>query len=427
MLLLCLMNIVVAQSALTTLNQELINLNNILIKTPSMQHEQNRLSPRADFFEDIIGADEETFLSWYINKPSEIRKRFFIETDNNWQRIIISTDGKRYKAGLFLSKTLENLQKQSEAYVKSLTVQTGSFSVIEAINPFGTAYHHQVDIGAMQANPVWRNAVFQVASNFSALEPTSPKHLPEYGISSYVTDKTQGPFASISAAPGLIYRMYCMFFDRSKPTAVHEWRQTAEHQINLLEKTTTPVQNGYIVFTDNYLKNNKIDEEYSNIQIGYHTNLQVTFGGVHGSLQEVVTDPQQIIHQVFTAAVDFGSTNFKYRKNSEALHIAQKILDAAYEGTLRAAAADNKKKVVLTLIGGGVFDNSLSSIVNAIIRMQDFIKKSGLAVTLVIYDSTRFGAAEFKAEQERLLSFVKETGGKYVQYSLSAINGKILN
>ena len=136
----------------------------------------------------------------------------------------------------------------------------------------------------MQSQREYQDAVFQVASNFSALEPTSQTYFPEYGISNYVFDKTQGPFAAISATPGLIQRMYYAFY--APYTEPSMWRQTGDHQIELLGDTDIPVKNGYIVIDDAYIKklsqevdiNAYFESQLEHIKIGFQGGTQVTFG-----------------------------------------------------------------------------------------------------------------------------------------------------
>ena len=87
------------------------------------------------------------------------------------------------------------------------------FSVIEADRFSESA---PVDIGALQADPANKDAVFQVASNFNALETMTPfNQLNVNSIQDYWVDPTQGPRASISAAPGLFYRRYYYFLPES--------------------------------------------------------------------------------------------------------------------------------------------------------------------------------------------------------------------
>jgi len=67
----------------------------------------------------------------------------------------------------------------------------------------------------MQADSENLGAVFQVASNFNALETTyATQNIDEHLLTSYIHDKTQGPFASISAAPGLLLRRYFPFYKK---------------------------------------------------------------------------------------------------------------------------------------------------------------------------------------------------------------------
>ena len=138
-----------------------------------------------------------------------------------------------------------------------------------------------------------------------------------------------------------------------------------------------------------------------------------------------VRNDEQLVTQVITSAIDFGATNHTLANNSCAREWGQLVLNAAYEGTLRAAYDAGKKTVFLTLVGGGVFGNSLDSIFQAIERMKDFIEneESGLQVTLIWYKSkaTANGAPSMTAHDEvamrhKLVSLTTALGGSYTQY-----------
>jgi len=382
---------------------------------------------RSTFFKNIIGETEENFA-----KNNElIKKTISWDPDKNVYMLKNNSSKKYFQAGTFSTLSIEDLRK------KTATINSknpGNFNVIEAESPIGQPYYQYVDIGANQADPKNKDVVFQVASNFNALELTSPSDQME-NISNYIYDKTQGPFASISAGSGLILRSYYAFITpkelENSNSKASTWKQypvnhlwtTADKnkQLNLLQNTDIPVLNSYVAFYNKKLSEIK-NFETKNIEIGWHENIQVTSGLMQGDKHMLINDPLQIINQVFTAAVDFYS-NQAFLEDKKAINIAQNILDAAYEGTLRAAALFGKKKVYLSLIGGGVFQNKLSWIASAIEKMENFIKNSGLEVTLIIFDSTSLANQinDFRTRMEKL---AQNTGGDYIRYSPGTYNKK---
>jgi hypothetical protein len=52
------------------------------------------------------------------------------------------------------------------------------------------------------------SALFQVASQFNALEMVAPNITPEDGVTRYQHDRTQGPACAIAAGAATIYRNY---------------------------------------------------------------------------------------------------------------------------------------------------------------------------------------------------------------------------
>jgi len=104
------------------------------------------------------------------------------------------------------------------------------------------------------------------------------------------------------------------------------------------------------------------------VKIGHHKDVQVTTG--HRSLGfERVIDPEQIIDQVFCAAVNIaqGASGRKNIKHPYCKEKCQFILEAAYTGTYLAAIKNERKHIFLTLIGGGAFGNPKSWIYKAIL------------------------------------------------------------
>jgi hypothetical protein len=365
---------------------------------------------RTGFFSHIMGVDEKEFK----NTPTLIQNSLIIDQSNPQGGFVLKNKNtnKTFNAGKFATYSIETLRDNTQKKEKK---GNGTFNVVERSN--FTQDTARVDIGTLQASPDNNDAVFQIASNFSTLEPTSRNHFPEFGISGYVDDLTQGPFGSISAAPGLIYRMYYMFYDPNTPPA--QWRQTKDRQINLLEDTDITNENGYIVLSKELLKKiKKTDDEslIKKIKIGYHSDIEVTFGRLENPrCHHVANDKTQRINQVFTAGVDFGNTNIGFARDDQAKRLAQIVLDAAYEGTIKVAAQEGKSKVVLTFVGGGVFKNSLDSIASAIGKNIDFIRDHGLQVTLIIYNSAALDPETIEKFRERLNGFVTTTHGTYTK------------
>lgn len=334
-----------------------------------------------------------------------------------------------YQAGFFTDPTIITLRGQAAKLPK---VGGGKFNIIIGTDTkLDSPYRRTVDVGAMQADPNNIDAVFQVASNFSALEPTGITHYTEIGITGYISDLTQGPFASISAAPGLFYRMYGIFYDPAKEP--REWRQTKKHQIELLGggltyphlKKVFPITNGYVNYRDytEALEVPLTKKDYEEIRIGYHRDIQVLYGFTTHNSQYDVDDKNQMINQVFTAAIDFGNLNAKFKNNPAVIERAKALLDAAYEGTLLAAATNKKKKVFLTLIGGGVFGNDISWIADAIRKQKNIIKDYGLDVTLIVYkySSLQSGLQSLNYFKDAMFDLVADTNG------IITIDGQIKN
>lgn len=338
--------------------------------------------------------------------------------------------GQPFQAGRFYELSLEELDKKvKEKESKEGKVATpGTFNIIQRGQDPEYKLTLLVDTGALQAKPENAHSVSQVASQFNGYEATGV-YSPEDGITGFVSDKTQGPVASISAAPGTVQRIHYVFYD--KKTKPDTWRQTETHQIELLDKTPLKCVHGYVDLNQKNPDQATIDAAYKQIKIGLQKDTQVTFGLMLGDKHIPINDPKQIIHQVFTAAVNCGntsgSTNLKIYKGSngteeqkKAIHIAKRILDAAYEGTIKAAYAFGKKKVFLTLIGGGAFQNQLSWILDAINKNIPFIKEKGLEVHLIIFSATSGLNPKFydqlKEEMPTLLKMVNGTNGVYKFY-----------
>lgn len=227
-------------------------------------------------------------------------------------------------------------------------------------------------------------ATFQAASQFNCLEFGSPGITPEYGVTGYAYDETQGPACAVACAAGTVYRNY--FADVHGSSG-----QSAENQINNLEQLEEivnnrehnywKIQNGYSFSDEQSLRSfnselkehwsteSKRDELLASVRVGVQARTAVTF-----SRRFVPFDSEQpeiLVNQVYCSALSCGYAGVD---NSYWEPLACIILDACYEATLLSSLvsaassdlADGNHKVFLTFIGGGVFRNERHWIAKAI-------------------------------------------------------------
>lgn len=250
------------------------------------------------------------------------------------------------------------------------------------------------DVRRMHQAPEYANAVFQVASQFNALEMVGPSVTPEHGVTRYEYDRTQGPACAMAAGAATIYRNYfAPVGDQLGQTAAHQLDGLAEIGAELSKRLGCPVtdlwtmQNGYALASLKglsliaaYLRSAtpaQRDELMGLLRIGVHQDVEVTDGSV---------SPGQRVTQVFCSAlpVAYGRVPQPHWQA-----FAQLVLDAAYEATLLTAALNSRcggsSIVLLTLLGGGAFGNATewihTAIERALAKAQDF----GLDVRLVSY------------------------------------------
>ena len=351
---------------------------------------------RSKFFQDVIQMNEK---AWRENKDlikksitQDAHKIFYLKNKN----------GETFQAGAYELYSLGKLRQATKSLKSN---KRGTFSVIDGLAK------EFVDIGCLQSKPENRDAVFQVASNFNGLETTEAKaDVGKQFLERYIEDKTQGPAASISAAPGLILRNY--YYNWNPQTSPFTWRQTTKSSLNLLEDISdlTMTRGGYVKF-DKVVKKKKYpkEEDLEKMKILYHHSIQVTHGCMFSDkIHYKINDPDQIVNQVLVAAADWR-TNKNYINDQAALDWAYTLIQLAFEGTLRIAALKKKKKVFLTLVGGGAFGNPVEWIIDVLTTLADFIQDSGLEVILIGY--TKFNLTP--KFDTKLRNLVKKTAGTY--------------
>ena len=252
----------------------------------------------------------------------------------------------------------------------------------------------QGDIRQMHALPEYAGAMFQVASQFNALEMVGPDVTPEDGVTRYALDHTQGPACALAAAPATIFRNYFA-------TVGDGLGQTRERQLDglagvgaalsaALSRPTADLwtmKNGYALCSQpglraisTWLSNAtaaEIDDLRGRLSIGLHRDVEVTTPGA--------PDGQRVA-QAFCSAlpVAYGNSAAENWRTFATL-----ALEAAYEATLLAtalqAANGGSNVVLLTLLGGGAFGNGREWIFAAIRRALEWVRDFDLDVRIVSY------------------------------------------
>lgn len=252
----------------------------------------------------------------------------------------------------------------------------------------------QGDVRSMHLEPRNEGALFQVASQFNLLEMVGPDVTPEEGVARYEWDGTQGPACAIAAGAGTIYRNYFA------PVGGQEG-QTATRQLDGLQDLRGALagrlgmgpgelwrmENGYAFPTRDSLSRigahlrqqseTGLDELRGLLRVGLHTHVEVTDGD---------RIPGPLVSQIYCSALPVGYSDLRSKLWTE---FAVLVQEAAYEATLLAgalnAARGVSKRVLLTRIGGGVFQNDDCWISAAILRALRRVKDYDLEVEMVSY------------------------------------------
>jgi hypothetical protein len=327
---------------------------------------------------------------------------------------------RRFFVGTFDTPSVGNLRSMlhhvkrakvvSEPEINALSLDTGSSTVTpdfhqKSFQGKGLTFRHIVgNAGRLHRDPKNAGAVFQVASQFNVLEMPSPRVTPDDGVTNYVYDPTQGPNCAIACPAATLYRNYF----------VNEYGQGGSRgrQLDLLYdvgvalgNTCGPengtcgssehpkywkVTNGYALPIDatsisnlkRVLENNESIVEVARdcLRVGVHWNTEVEVEGHH------------TITQVFCSALPIGYHHGTSQEDISVL--ACLVLDGLYEATLSVASivARNRGKrvaVFLTCVGGGVFGNEPSWIIQAIDRALKLYSGEPIDVYLVHFGALK--------------------------------------
>jgi hypothetical protein len=316
------------------------------------------------WFERLTGFREES--------PQQVREQLEVDGDT----MVSRANGRVMKFGTLETPTLGELRER----VGSSQAPAGRLRLREVVG----------DVGLLHVDPENVRAMFQVASQFNLLEMVGPHVVPETGVGIYEHDHTQGPTCAIAAGSGTIYRNYFV------PIG-DQIGQSADRQIDCLadvgrvlgneNERLWQMKNGYAQATSeeglteiSYRIRSSSDKEVDSIRqalrIGCHRNVEVTLG-----------ESGHTVSQAYCSALPLGGYSLYGSDLWEPF--ARLVLEAAYEATMCAAVLNavetGNDTVYLTLLGGGVFGNDLSWIIEAIERAIEIHQDAPLDVAVVSY------------------------------------------
>ncbi|MET4489460.1 hypothetical protein [Bradyrhizobium sp. LA7.1] len=250
------------------------------------------------------------------------------------------------------------------------------------------------DVRKMHQAPEYAGALFQVASQFNALEMVGPSVTPEDGVTRYEHDRTQGPACAMAAGAATIYRNYfAPVGDQIGQTVERQLDGLADIGTELSARLGRPVaefwesRNGYALCTRQGLDligahlrtigPKQADALAGKLRIGIHRDVEVT---------DAPGAPGPVVSQAFCSALPVAYGRVPQPHWSA---FAQLVLDAAYEATMLEAVTNARRGasniVLLTLLGGGAFGNAPEWIHAAIKRAVRQVQGFDLDVRLVSY------------------------------------------
>lgn len=319
----------------------------------------------------------------------------------------LSTAEASFPAGRFETPSIRDLRERAAATRSGGAGGRVRLWVLDGASP-------ATDIGSLQAT-AGPGTLFQVASQFNCLESPGPYISP---VADYFHDPTQGPRASISAFPGTLLRHYAAPGSDGK-----RFVQASDGpQLNLLEAVCSPgiaqVRSGYL--TSSSIANRSalagaLEDRFADVRVGVHENVPV----VLGYNWDGAVAGNRSIGQVFTSTFAGGGYSGTSAGDPNYLPICTALLRAAYLGTLLAAAALGRPKVVLTLIGGGVFGNPIPLIWESILWAINEVESLASAVMDVVVNGRNLGDY---IRIEDILPAVRARGGVVVVFGPAGVS-----
>ncbi len=337
--------------------------------------------PHVDWFERLTGFRELPY--------DETRARLEVRDG----RLASRVNGASYGIGDFAMPSVAELREKALAQAPSLRGR------LRVSNVSG-------DVRRMHHEPTHDGALFQVASQFNALEMVGPSVCPEDGVTRYVEDRTQGPACAVAAGAATIYRNYFVPVEGEQG----QTGQTATRQLDGLKDLGAALDNsdarlwsmcnGYALCTSEGLAEiegriarataAQVDAWRDLLRIGVHRDVEVT---------DARDTPRPTVSQAFCSALPVSYTSIR---TPHWPAFATLVLEGAYEATLWAAVLNAVRGasplVFLTRLGGGAFGNDDNWIHSAMRRALRKVEGVALDVRLVSYRAASPELAALAAE-----------------------------
>jgi hypothetical protein len=321
-----------------------------------------------DWFERLTGFREGTY--------EETQEKLKVESG----RLKSLANGKSHGIGEFELVPLKTLRERARSDGRSSGLL--KVSVVSG------------DVQQMHRAPEYAGALFQVASQFNALEMTGPNVTPEDGVTRYQYDHTQGPACAIAAGAATIYRNYFVpvaggigqTVDRQLD-GLAAVGQTLSGTVGRPISDLWQMRNGYAICSREGL--NAISAHLASLQ---PEKLDALRGELSIAVQTdvEVTDPSggqgRLVSQAFCSALPIAYTNVPARHWRP---FASLVLEAAYEATMWAAVLNARRGasniILLTLLGGGAFGNDSDWILAAMRRSLGVVSSFDIDTRIVSY------------------------------------------
>ncbi len=175
---------------------------------------------RRTWFEDLFGFEEGE------HGHEGVRSMF----DLSPGVLTSASNGRAFAVGTFTTPTLRSVRS---AGLESLRSDAAARSTAGRV----TVCHVAVDdiMAEHHENP---GATFQAASQFNCLEFAHPGVTPEWGVTGYASDRTQGPACALACAGGTVFRNYFVEMPPDRGQG-----QTAGLQIDTLHEVLGRIDN----------------------------------------------------------------------------------------------------------------------------------------------------------------------------------------
>jgi hypothetical protein len=316
------------------------------------------------WFEDLVGFVEES--------PEQVRRQ--ISVDGVELRSLVN--GRQLICGEFSIPSLAELRSRALHTKRG----HGATTVKEVVANVQHLHTDERNAGAM----------FQVGSQFNALEMVSPRVTPECGVGIYGNDPTQGPACAIAAGAGTIYRNYFVPVNG-------QIGQSASNQVDCLWDLGSALgnsndrlwvmQNGYALATREGLM--EISATLRTLSEARRDALrQLLRIGIQWETQVTLRDSVHTVSQAYCSALPVA-----YSDHPPVLweEFAALVLEASYEAAFCASiinsAETGNNTVFLTLLGCGAFGNETAWSIRAIERALRLYEDWDLDVAIVSYNA----------------------------------------